>query len=76
MGPVIRIVIFALAAVGLVAIVRQMFGGNHVRQDLKCVDCIHCRKLFRDGVLCGFREKEVFKNPAHIDMCVDRTIRG
>ena len=71
-----RLVIFALAVVGLAAILRNLFGGNRRPADLKCADCIHCRKLFRDGVLCGFRELEVFKNPAHIEMCSDHTVRG
>ncbi len=75
MAAVIRLLIFALAVVGLVTILRKMFPGSQPRMDVKCADCIHCRKLFRDGVICGFREKEVFKNPAHIDMCVDHTVR-
>ena len=76
MPGVIRIPVFALAAVGLYTIVRKMFGGAPVVADVKCAECIHCRKLFRDGVLCGFGAKEVFKNPAHIDMCPDLTRRG
>ncbi|MHC4448650.1 MAG: hypothetical protein ACYS0E_00735 [Planctomycetota bacterium] len=32
-------------------------------------------KLFHDGVMCGFREKEVFKNPAQIEMCPDHDSR-
>jgi len=73
---VIRILIFALAAVGLFVIARRLFALPPAGADLKCAECIHCRKLFRDGVLCGFREKEVFKNLTHIDMCPDLTHRG
>ena len=76
MRAVIRILVFALAAVGLLTILRKMFGGSPARPDVKCADCIHCRKLFHDGVRCGFGAKEVFKNPAHIDICVDLTRRG
>ena len=72
----IRILIFVLAIVGLVSIFRSLLGGGARRSEFKCADCIHCRKLFHDGSLCGFGEKEVFKTPAHIDMCVDYTRRG
>lgn len=67
----IRIIIIGLAIVGFIAIARKMFGPGSARRDDKCADCIHCRKLYRDGVLCGFEAREVFKNPAHIDMCPD-----
>jgi hypothetical protein len=73
---VLRILIFALAAVGLFAIVRAMFASARGPRDAKCADCIHCRKLYGDGVLCGFGAKEVFKNPAHIEMCPDHETRG
>jgi len=73
---VIRVVVFALAAVGLIAILCKLFGPAPVGSDAKCADCIHCRKLYRDGVLCGFGAREVFKNPTHIDMCPDHDSRG
>ncbi|MEE8105992.1 MAG: hypothetical protein V3T86_10700 [Planctomycetota bacterium] len=70
-----RLILLVLAAVGAIAIVRSLFGRPRV-PDVKCATCIHCRKLFHDGVMCGFQEKEVFKTPAQIDMCPDQTIRG
>jgi len=76
MAAVIRVLLFALAAVGLFAIIRSLIGRPQPGRDSKCADCIHCRKLFRDGVLCGFGAREVFKNPAHIDMCPDREVRS
>lgn len=68
-----RLVILVLAAFGAIALVRWVLSASSGRRDLKCADCIHCRKLFRDGALCGYGAREVFKNPAHIDMCVDYT---
>lgn len=65
-----RLLIFGLAALGLFALFRMLFGGS-ATPDVKCATCIHCRKLFHDGVMCGFRSKEVFKNPAHIANCTD-----
>jgi len=41
----------------------------------KCRTCRHCRKLYDDGVMCGYRDKQTFKNPAQIDMCPDHTPR-
>ena len=66
-----RLLLIALAVVGFVAIVRKVFGSSALASDAKCRDCIHCRKLFRDGAMCGFGAREVFKNPAHIEMCPD-----
>ena len=66
-----RVLLILLAVVGFVAIVRKVFASSALGRDAKCFDCIHCRKLFRDGVRCGFGEREVFKTPAHIEMCPD-----
>ncbi len=65
-----RLLLVALAAVGAMMILRWLFRGTR-GPDVKCATCTHCRRLFHDGVMCGFREKEVFKNPAQIDMCPD-----
>ncbi len=70
MSFLFRLVLLALAAVGAIMIFRWLFGGTRV-PDVKCATCSHCRRLFRDGVMCGFQEKEVFKNPAQINMCPD-----
>jgi len=74
MTAVIRLLVFALAAVGAIVIFRKLFVGPRV-PDIKCATCSHCRKLFHDGVMCGYREKEVFKDPAQIDMCSDHEPR-
>lgn len=42
---------------------------------VKCRTCRHCRRLDDDGVMCAFGSKQVFKNPAQIDMCPDHTPR-
>ncbi len=69
-----RLLLFALAAVGAMMILRRLFRGTG-DPDVKCATCSHCRKLFHDGVMCGFRDKQVFKNPAQIDMCPDHDPR-
>ena len=74
MSFLFRLVLLALAAVGAIMIFRWLFGGTRV-PDVKCATCSHCRRLFRDGVMCGFQEKEVFKNPAQINMCPDHEPR-
>jgi hypothetical protein len=70
----VRLLVLALAAVGAIVIFCKLFGGARVL-DVKCATCTHCRKLFHDGVMCGFRDKEVFKNPAQIEMCPDHESR-
>jgi hypothetical protein len=42
----------------------------------KCHDCRHCRRLFDDGVMCGYGNREVFKNARHIAMCGDWSPRS
>ena len=74
MTVLFRLLLLALAAVGAIVIFRRLFGGTRV-PDVKCATCTHCRKLFHDGVMCGFQEKEVFKNPVQIDMCPDHEPR-
>ncbi len=64
----------ALAAVGVIVILSRLFGRARV-PDVKCATCSHCRKLFHDGVMCGYQDKQVFKNPAQIDMCPDHDPR-
>jgi hypothetical protein len=70
----IRLAILALAAVGGLSVLRWLFLRERA-PDFKCASCTHCRKLFHDGVRCGFGSKEVFKNPAQIGMCPDHESR-
>ena len=46
------------------------FGKRRARR-VKCYDCLHQRKLFDDGVMCGYGDSEVFKNKRHIALCPD-----
>lgn len=41
------------------------------RGRVKCYDCLHQRKLFDDGVMCGYGDRQVFKNKRHIALCPD-----
>jgi hypothetical protein len=63
----------------LLLVIAAWWWWTHGRQrggpDFKCRTCRHCRRLDRDGVMCGFGTKQVFKNPAQIDMCPDHTPR-
>lgn len=68
MAILIRFLMVAVAAVSILVIVRQVFGGREPR-NAKCATCSHCRKLFHDGVMCGFEQREVFKNQAQVNMC-------
>jgi hypothetical protein len=68
MAALFRLLLVALIAFGAIAVFRWLFGGAR-RPKVKCATCIHCRKLFDDGVMCGFKDKEVYKTPAQIDMC-------
>jgi len=74
MAAVVRLVLLALAVVGAIVVFRWIFGGTRV-PDVKCATCSHCRRLFDDGVMCGFGHREVYKNPAQVDMCPDHERR-
>jgi hypothetical protein len=69
--------IFVLAALALAGWYwwRRAGGGGGGGAGLKCRTCRHCRRLDADGVMCAFGTKQVFKNPAQIDMCPDHTPR-
>ena len=58
---------------GVVAAVLLWTGRRSRRSSrrFKCHDCLHRRRTFADGVLCGYGNREVFKTPAHISMCPD-----
>jgi hypothetical protein len=51
----------------VVAAARAHRPGNN----LPCATCANCGKLFDDGVLCRFGNREVFKTEAHIANCMD-----
>ena len=70
--------LLVLALVALVVWVVRRFrqsGASGSGGGFKCRTCRHCRKLFDDGVMCGFGSKQVYKNPAQISMCPDHTPR-
>jgi hypothetical protein len=71
--------LLALALLALaVWAVRRWLGpgfGRGPSGGFKCRTCRHCRRLDADGVMCGFGDKQVFKNPAQIAMCPDHTPR-
>ena len=37
----------------------------------KCAFCLHCKTLYDDGVLCKAGKTSTFKNPVHINNCID-----
>lgn len=45
------------------------------RSEFKCESCQHCGRLYDDGVICRFEDKETFKNPIHIENCPDYSPR-
>lgn len=70
--------VFGLAAMAaLIGLVLHLTGRRARRsRRFKCHDCLHRRRSFDDGVLCGFGSREVFKTRAHIAMCPDWTPEG
>ena len=42
----------------------------------RCASCRHCGSLDSDGVICRFGRRETFKNPVHIQNCMDYSQRG
>lgn len=67
----IRLIIIA-ALVGLaIAAIRSLSTRNRSR----CSTCIHRRKIFEDGTLCGFGDKETFKTIVHVTNCRDHARR-
>lgn len=70
----LRLLIVAIGVGVVLAIIRSLFGAR--RPDYKCATCRHCGRLDHDGVICRFGHREVFKNPAHIEMCTDHQPRG
>ena len=77
------LIVVALVVALLAALRRLIFGGVSFsgpggvggRSRFKCSTCRHCRKLFDDGVLCGFGRSEVFKNETAINNCPDHSRR-
>ena len=63
-----------LVLAGIIYLVHRLTRGGGFRRrgrGFKCRDCRFQRKLFDDGVMCGYGDVEVFKNPRHIAMCPD-----
>ena len=71
----LRILMFAAIAYFAYVVVRFLVSGTR-RSRFKCADCVHCGKLFDDGVLCRFNDKETFKNETHIGNCIDHKRRA
>ncbi len=67
MGLQIRLVVVAVAiAVVILAAWRFLF-----RPRFQCATCCHCRKLFKDGSLCGYGPEDTFKKVVQIKNCLD-----
>ncbi len=71
----IRLLFILAVIVSVLYVLRSALGGGGGpgRSRFKCATCAHCRSLFGDGVMCGFEERKVFKNPVQIEMCPDHT---
>ena len=67
-------ILMIVAVVGLfIWLIRStgMVGGIGGGGGSKCKTCKHRRKVFDDGTLCGFGNKETFKNTVHVQNCID-----
>lgn len=72
MHPIFILLVF----VAVFFLIRALRGGVFSDETpFQCKTCRHCRKLFDDGVRCGFGTKETFKTPAQIGMCPDHERR-
>lgn len=69
----VRLLVLAAIVAAVVWVLRKLV----VRpgSDLRCASCRHCRKLFEDGSLCGYGQRETFKNIVHIENCPDHQPR-
>jgi hypothetical protein len=67
----VETVLGLLLVVGIILLVRRFSRRGRGRGRFKCHDCRFMRKMFDDGVMCGYGDAEVFKNPRHIAMCPD-----
>ncbi len=81
----LRIVGLIVLVVLIVSLVRSFLGGRAsgggggtglsgmFRRDpgFKCKNCRHAAKVFDDGALCRYGNRETFKNPTHIANCID-----
>ena len=54
-------------------VVRYLLGRQAAgaKTRFKCATCIHCRRLDEDGSICGYGDRETYKNPVHIANCMD-----
>ena len=53
-------------------LIRRLFGGKRPRRHrFRCHDCVHLLASFDDGVSCGQGGRQVFKNPVHINNCME-----
>ena len=64
----VRVLVFVVAVGALVVLAMKLFPRG---PRFKCATCRHCGRLDRDGVMCRFGTKEVFKNAIHIENCMD-----
>lgn len=69
----LRILLPILAIVGLYYYVRRNF--SRPAAEPSCATCRHCNKVFEDGTLCAYGDKEVFKKPVHVKNCTDYSPR-
>jgi len=83
----LRIVGLVFLVVLIVSLVRSFLGagsgsgsrgggtgiGGLLKRDpgFKCKTCRHAGKVFDDGALCRYGNRETFKNPTHIANCMD-----
>ena len=63
-------IVVGLAIAALAYILTRAIGAATTGRS-KCATCLHCRKLFDDGTLCGYGSREVFKNQVHVENCMD-----
>lgn len=62
--------VLAIAAIAFLVFI-VWTAASRSRDPRPCATCVNCGKLFDDGVMCRFGDREVFKTDAHVKMCID-----
>lgn len=63
-----RVLVLAAIVCGVVYFISVLL---RPKPRFKCATCRHAGRISSDGVMCRYGSTEVFKNPVHIENCMD-----
>lgn len=69
------IVLSVIAIIVLILLVINKFSAPSINQVSsrsggKCISCVYGYRILKDGVICGTKDRNVFKNLSHISGCL------